>query len=108
MARRTQQFLEEGYRSRKRIALMHENASRAKYGQVRAVTKSDWKSEVSESGDVYVVIHVAERGDDRAQCSMASLSVHSHVLTAVVCRRISATLVRLDDLAAPTDTIAST
>ncbi|KAF5401912.1 Viral IAP-associated factor [Paragonimus heterotremus] len=74
-------FLEE-YR-RKRIALMHENASRAKYGQVRAVTKSDWKSEVSESGDVYVVIHVAERGHPLCNTIDSHLILLARKFTAV-------------------------
>ncbi|TGZ61748.1 hypothetical protein CRM22_007817 [Opisthorchis felineus] len=53
-------FLEE-YR-RKRLAKLQEEASLAKFGQVREISKSDWKNEVSGAGDAYVVIHVAQRG----------------------------------------------
>ncbi|TPP56943.1 Phosducin like 3 [Fasciola gigantica] len=53
-------FLEQ-YR-RKRLAMLQEEASKARYGYVREISKAEWKSEVTEAGDVHVVIHVAQNG----------------------------------------------
>ncbi|VDP92098.1 unnamed protein product [Echinostoma caproni] len=53
-------FLEE-YR-RKRIAMMQAEAAKAKFGYVREISKAEWKSEVTEAGDVFVVIHIAQNG----------------------------------------------
>ncbi|CAL8081853.1 unnamed protein product [Calicophoron daubneyi] len=53
-------FLEE-YR-RKRLAAMQEEAARARFGSVMQVTKADWKDEVTDAGDVYVVIHIGREG----------------------------------------------
>lgn len=53
-------FLEE-YR-RKRIGMMQEMASKARFGSVREVTKADWITEVTNAGDTFVVIHVGEKG----------------------------------------------
>ncbi|KAA0190814.1 Phosducin like 3 [Fasciolopsis buskii] len=53
-------FLEQ-YR-RKRLAMMQEEAAKAKYGYVREISKAEWKSEVTDAGDVYVVIHIAQNG----------------------------------------------
>ncbi|CAH8644307.1 unnamed protein product [Dicrocoelium dendriticum] len=66
-------FLEE-YR-RKRIALLKEEAAQARFGCVKEITKSDWKTEVNEAGDHYVVIHIAQRG--HALCNL----VHSYMTT---------------------------
>ncbi|KAK4468075.1 hypothetical protein MN116_008248 [Schistosoma mekongi] len=59
-------FLEE-YR-RKRISLMREEASKSRFGSVREVTKTDWTTEVTDAGDMFVVIHIAEKG--LALCSL--------------------------------------
>lgn len=53
-------FLEE-YR-RKRIASLKEEALRARFGCVREVSKSDWATEVTSAGNIYVIIHIAEKG----------------------------------------------
>lgn len=55
-----QLFLEK-YR-RMRLAAMREEANKACFGLVKEVTKADWKTEVTEAGDVYIIIHIAEKG----------------------------------------------
>ncbi|CAH8573227.1 unnamed protein product [Heterobilharzia americana] len=54
-------FLED-YR-RRRIAMMQEEASKARFGSVREVTKADWTTEITNAGDMFVVVHIGEKGN---------------------------------------------
>ena len=48
---------------RKRMAEMMDKQNRARFGEVKEITKSDWLQEVNKAGEgVWVVIHVYKQG----------------------------------------------
>ncbi|VDK23960.1 unnamed protein product [Taenia asiatica] len=50
----------------KRLEEMREAARKAKFGSYGEVTKSDWTQSVNNAGEgVYVVVHLAQKGNER-------------------------------------------